>query len=289
MSLFTLNAHTLQAAALSSCMFSGAALLTGCSPSTDTNNTAADAPTNTPTTQTETSKPADTQTNTQKTPTDGGSTEQNTDKVATSYDSEVVNPTGYKTLKIGQTITPEIREQFGATEPDTGDETCYYISDPALTYEDKDFGKRSSVLYQIIDGKLALIHVQGSNAPFYTGVRVGDSVDTVMTTHDGRLDYEVDHYAQDGDYYNLLANVNFTVVNPKTDGGVLTMDDVKMNNSADTLPIQIEYHIKNGQKLSQNTIAADSWSAEDKEQLVGEVDSIDIGIPEAIYLIEGCS
>jgi len=284
---------TLKAITLSGCLLTGMTLLAGCSEPMDatdtTTATAENEPTSMPATQTETSKNANSSTDAQTTNADGDSTEARTNNAATNYDADMVNPVGYKTLKIGQTITPEIREQFGASEPNTGDETCYYLSDSELTYEDKDLGKRSSVLYQIIDGKLALIHVQGENAPFYTGVRVGDSVDTVMKTHDDKLNYEVDHYAQDGDYYNLIANVNFTVISPKKDGGVLTMDDIKMNNSTDTLPIQIEYHIKNGQKLSQNTIDAGRWNASDKDQLVGEVDSIDIGIPEAIYLIEGCS
>ncbi|WP_201505242.1 hypothetical protein [Psychrobacter aestuarii] len=233
--------------------------------------------------------PLDTDASDQNTPPTSMPSAPSASNTPKAYDAQIVSPAGYKTLRFGQDITAEIREQFGAKEPDTGDESCYYLSDNTLTYNSTEFGKRASVLYQIIDGKMALIHVQGPNAPFYNGVRVGDSVDSVMATHDGQLDYEVDHYAQNGDYYNLIANVNFTVVNPSKDGSVLTTDNIKMTNDTDTLPIQVEYHIKNGQKLSQNTIAADSWSAADKDKLVGEVDSIDIGIPEAIYLIEGCS
>ncbi len=36
-------------------------------------------------------------------------------------------------------------------------------------------------------------------------------------------------------------------------------------------------------------IKATEWTAEHKNLLKGEVESIDIGIPEAIYLVEGCS
>ena len=44
-----------------------------------------------------------------------------------------------------------------------------------------------------------------------------------------------------------------------------------------------------GQKLNNYKIKATAWTADDKRMLQGQVKSIDIGIPEAIYLVEGCS
>ena len=279
MHFYTLKAQAWRAFALSGCMLGSMGLLIGCGTE---KATVPASPSSTPAPENMPASDPDT--------TSTSMPSEYTDKhLPIHYDADLVSPVGYHSLHFGEKITADIRQQFGASEPDTGDESCYYLPDPTLTYQDKDFGKRASVLYQIIDGKMALIHVRGPNAPFYNGVRIGDSVDSVMAKHDGKLDYEVDHYTQNGDYYNLIANVNFTVVNSSKDGSLMTTDDIKMDSDADTLPIQIEYHIKNGQQLSQNTIAADSWRAADKGALVGEVDSIDIGIPEAIYLVEGCS
>ena len=277
MHFYTLKAHVWRAFALSGCVLGSMGLLIGCGTEKATvPASSTPAPENMPASDPDTSSTS--------------MPSEYIDKhLPIHYDADLVSPVGYHSLHFGQEITAEIRQQFGASDPDTGDESCYYLTDPTFTYQDKDFGERASVLYQIIDGKMALIHVRGPNAPFYNGVRVGDLVDSVMAKHDGKLDYEVDHYAQNGDYYNLIANVNFTVVNSSKDGSLLTTDNIKMDSDADTLPIQIEYHIKNGQQLSQNTIAADSWRAADKGALVGEVDSIDIGTLEAIYLVEGCS
>mgnify|MGYP003554294107 FL=1 len=110
-----------------------------------------------------------------------------------------------------------------------------------------------------------------------------------MKAHNDELSYEVDKYAVDGDYYNLIANVNFKVIKESPLGEFLKDDNIELNNKQDKLPLQIEYHIKGGQKLSGSTIKATEWTADNKNLLKGEVESIDIGIPEAIYLVEGCS
>ena len=202
---------------------------------------------------------------------------------------KTVTPAGYQKLSFGQIITPELLNELGLTKEKTDNEQCYYVSNPALNYVDKEYGKRASLLYQIIDNKVALIAIQAPNIPFYTDIHVGDSVTKVMKAHNNELTYEVDKYAVDGDYYSLIANVNFKVIKESQLGESLKAENIKMNNKEDELPIQIEYHITGGQKLDGYKIKATEWTADRLSLLRGEVESIDIGIPEAIYLVEGCS
>ncbi|WP_227678667.1 hypothetical protein [Psychrobacter faecalis] len=145
------------------------------------------------------------------------------------------------------------------------------------------------MLYQIIDDKVALIAIQDPNMPFYTGIHVGDAVAEVMQAHDNELIYEVDKYAVDGEYYNLIANVNFKVIKEPELGESLKAENIKLDSKEDKLPLQIKYYIKGGQTLNEHKIKASDWTADKKSLLKGEVESIDIGIPEAIYLVEGCS
>ena len=202
---------------------------------------------------------------------------------------KTVNPSGYQKLSFGQIITPELLNELGLTKEKTDNEQCYYVSNPALNYVDKEYGKRASLLYQIIDNKVALIAIQAPNIPFYTDIHVGDSVTKVMKAHNNELTYEVDKYAVDGDYYSLIANVNFEVLKEPQLGELLKAENIKLNNQEDKLPIQIEYHIKGGQKLNNYRINSTEWTADKQSLLKGEVESIDIGLPDAIYLVEGCS
>ncbi len=202
---------------------------------------------------------------------------------------KTVNPSGYQKLSFGQAISPELLGELGLTKEKTDNEQCYYVSNPALNYIDKEYGKRASVLYQIIDDKVALIAIQDPNMPFYTGIHVGDAVAEVMQAHDNELIYEVDKYAVDGEYYNLIANVNFKVIKEPELGESLKAENIKLDSKEDKLPLQIKYYIKGGQTLNEHKIKASDWTADKKSLLKGEVESIDIGIPEAIYLVEGCS
>lgn len=210
-------------------------------------------------------------------------------EVAAPYNDKTVTPAGYQKLSFRQFITPELLNELGLTKEKTDNEQCYYVSNPALSYVDKEYGKRASVLYQIIDSKVALITIQAPNIPFYTDIYVGDAVSEVMKAHNNELTYEVDKYALDGDYYSLIANVNFEVIKEPQLGESLKAENIKMNNKEGKLPIQIEYHIKGGQKLNVYRIKSIEWTADKRSLLKGEVESIDIGIPDAIYLVEGCS
>ncbi|WLP93485.1 hypothetical protein [Psychrobacter sp. M13] len=204
-------------------------------------------------------------------------------------DEQIVSPSGYQKLSFGQVITPELLNSLRMTKAKSDNEQCYYVSNPELSYIDKDYGERASVLYQIIDGKVALISIQDSSIAFYKDINVGNLATDVMKAHNDELSYEVDKYAVDGDYYNLIANVNFKAIQESPLGEFLKDDNIRLNNKQDKLPLQIEYHIKGGQKLSDSTIKATEWTVDHKNLLKGEVESIDIGIPEAIYLVEGCS
>lgn len=221
---------------------------------------------------------------------DSDTANNNSDSELTSVSAEkAVSPSGYQKLSFGQTITPELLEDAGLTRPDNYNEQCYYVSDPKLNYIDKDSGERPSMLYQIMDGKLALITVRDGTVPFYTGIDVGDSVNDVMLAHKDNLAYGVDKYAVEGDYYDLISNVNFKTVKDVESGVLLTDKDIKLDNSDDKLALQIKYNMKGGANLNSNMIKATEWTAENKALLKGEVESIDIGVPEAIYLVEGCS
>lgn len=204
-------------------------------------------------------------------------------------DDKSVSPAGFQKLSFGQVISAERLTDLGLTKGDSDNEQCYYVSNPTLSYNDKDDGKRASVLYQIIDDKVALITIQDPSTLFYTGVQVGDEAKKVLTAHDNNLAYEVDKYAMAGDYYNLIANINFKVIGEVESGALLQSDDIKLDNQQDKLPLQIKYHMKGGQALDNNKIKVSEWTAENTARLKGQVESIDIGIPEAIYLVEGCS
>lgn len=210
-------------------------------------------------------------------------------KLAEQPNDKIVNTSGYQKLSFGQVIKPELIRELGLTRAESDNEQCYYVSHPAQSYVDKEYGKRASVLYQIIDNKVALISIQDPNIPFYTDINAGNSVIEVMKAHNDKLTYEVDKYAIDGDYYSLIANVNFRVIKEPALGELLEDEHIELNNKEDTLPLQIEYHLKGGQKIADDRIEASEWSEENKGLLKGQVESIDIGIPEAIYLVEGCS
>ena len=212
-----------------------------------------------------------------------------TNEVADIVDKQIVSPSGYQKLSFGQVITPELLSSLRMTKAKSDNEQCYYVSNPKLSYVDKEYGERASVLYQIIDSKVALISIQDPIIPFYKDIYVGNLASDVMKAHNDELSYEVDKYAVDGDYYSLIANVNFKVIKESPLGEFLKDDNIELNNKQDNLPLQIEYHIKGGQKLSDSTIKATEWTADNKNLLKGEVESIDMGIPEAIYLVEGCS
>lgn len=212
-----------------------------------------------------------------------------TNEAADIADEQIVSPSGYQKLSFGQVITPELLSSLGMTRAKSDNEQCYYVSNPQLSYVDKEYGKRASVLYQIIEGKVALISIQDPSIPFYKDIKVGDFATEVMKAHNDELSYEVDKYAVDGDYYSLIANVNFKVIKQSSLGESLKNENIELNNKQDSLPLQIDYHIKGGQKLNDHTIKATEWTVDNKNLLKGQVKSIDIGIPEAIYLVEGCS
>lgn len=281
-----LSLATIKTVLLTTVLLATAQLITGC----DSQSSLSDSNVTAQTDDVHKSKPEDNKTPINPAPIKSATADKAPAiEVLNLSNEKTVTPAGYQKLSFGQVITPELLNRLGLTKAETDNEQCYYVSNPALSYIDKDYGKRASVLYQIINNKVALITIQAPNIPFYTDIHVGDAVTDVMKAHDNKLTYEVDKYALDGDYYSLIANVNFKVIKEPQLGESLKTENIKLNNKEDKLPIQIEYHITGGQKLDGYKIKATEWTADRLGLLRGEVESIDIGIPEAIYLVEGCS
>lgn len=281
-----LSLATIKTVLLTTVLLATAQLITGC----DSQSSLSDSNVTAQTDDVHKSKPEDNKTPINPAPIKSATADRaQANEIAAPSNDKTVNPSGYQKLSFGQSITPELLNELGLTKEKTDNEQCYYVSNPALSYIDKDYGKRASVLYQIINNKVALITIQAPNIPFYTDIHVGDAVTDVMKAHDNKLTYEVDKYALDGDYYSLIANVNFKVIKEPQLGESLKTENIKLNNKEDKLPIQIEYHITGGQKLDGYKIKATEWTADRLGLLRGEVESIDIGIPDAIYLVEGCS
>lgn len=203
--------------------------------------------------------------------------------------NNTVGPQGYGGLSFGQTVTPELIKQLDLKGDAVADGSCYYVSNPKLTYKDSDGDERPSILYQVMDDKVASIRISDASIPFYTGVKVGDSSTQVMNTHRNALSYSVDKYADNGDLYQLLHNANFDIARQVKDGDLLQSKDINMHSDSGNIPLQIKYQLKDGQALSNYQIPAGAWSDKDKSLLTGTVYSIEIGTPEAIYLVEGCS
>ena len=288
MSVFTQNLSlaTIKTVLLTTVLLATAQLITGC----DSQSSLSDSNVTAQTDDVHKSKPEDNKTPINPAPIKSATADRaQANEIAAPSNDKIVNPSGYQKLSFGQSITPELLNELGLTKEKTDNEQCYYVSNPALSYIDKDYGKRASVLYQIINNKVALITIQAPNIPFYTDIHVGDAVTEVMKAHNNALTYEIDKYALDGDYYSLIANVNFEVIKEPQLGESLKDNNIELNGKEDKLPIQIEYHIKGGQKLDGYKIKATEWTADRLSLLKGEVESIDIGIPEAIYLVEGCS
>jgi len=207
-----------------------------------------------------------------------------TDTSLTTASQNTVSLSGYQNLSFGQIITPELLVDQGLTKESHDNTQCYYVSNPKLTYIDKEYGERASVLYQIIDDKVALIVIQDPTTSFYIDINVGDSVDEVMTSHNNNLVYEVDKYDQSGNYYHLIHDITDKRATTNSTNQASTVND---------LPLQIKYNIVGGKKIintaSDVDIELDKWTPSQLAQLQGNVETIEIGIPAAIRLTEGCS
>ena len=189
----------------------------------------------------------------------------------TDFNDQTVSPLGYGGLIFGQTITPEIITSSGLAKGEHGYDECYYLEDATKDSVKRDGAVFQPIYYQVIDGKLALIGVNATDIDFYTGIRNGDKVDKIISAHPNHLSYSMDKYDETGDYYHFIYDVP---------------------TQANTLPLQIKYTIKGGKKIanaSTMTQPIDKWSAEQRAQLQGQVETIELGIPDAIMLVEGCS
>lgn len=188
------------------------------------------------------------------------------------FNTQTLSPSGYKGLHFGQTITPEVMSSLGLIKGEHGYDECYYLEDPTQASIKRNGTVFESIYYQVIDGKLALIGLNMPDINFYTGIRSGDKVDKIITAHPKNLRYSRDKYDQTGDYYHFVYDVPAQV---------------------NTLPLQIKYTVRGGKKLANPNDSINKplnkWSAAQRAQLQGQVETIELGIPDAIMLVEGCS
>lgn len=192
------------------------------------------------------------------------------DTNANSLDKKAVSPLGYAGLSFGQTITPEIISSSGLTKGNHGYDECYYLEDASKDRIKRDGAVFKPIYYQVIDGRLALIGVNAPDIDFFTGIRNGDKADKIIAAHPNNLSYSMDKYDYSGDYYHFIYDIP---------------------TPANTLPLQIKYTMKGGKKIANASSVAhvDKWSTEQRAQLQGQVETIELGIPDAIMLVEGCS
>jgi hypothetical protein len=202
----------------------------------------------------------------------------------------VVSPKGYGGLHFGQTVTSKLLAELGLKKEEF-DEACYFVTDSKLTYTDPDLGEMNALAYQIINDKVALISIYDPKVLFYTGIKVGDPVEKVMSRHKDDLTYQLNAYndIESGSQYELIYNINFDVINPPKDYEELTAVNLKMRPNAGKLPLQIKYSFAGGAPMQEYRITADEWDQANKAKLTGKIYNIDIGTTEAIYLIEGCA
>ena len=189
----------------------------------------------------------------------------------TKQEAQTVSPAGYGGLRFGQTITPDVITNAGLVKGGHSYEECYYLEDPTQASIKRNDSVFKPIYYQVIDGKLALIKINTPAIKFYTGIQNGDSVDKIITAHPKNLRYSMDKYDQTGDYYHIIYEVP---------------------TQENALPLQIKYTVTGGQKITNTdsmTQPLVAWSAAQRAQLQGQVDTIEIGIPDAILLVEGCS
>lgn len=197
--------------------------------------------------------------------------QQNSDHTnASSVDKQAVSPLGYAGLSFGQTITPELISSSGLIKGEHGYDECYYLEDANRDSVKRDGAVFEPIYYQVIDGKLALIGVNALDIDFFTGIRNGDKADKIIAAHPNNLSYSMDKYDDSGDYYYLIYDIPAQV---------------------NALPLQIKYTMKGGKKIAnaRSMTLVDKWSTEQRAQLQGQVETIELGIPDAIMLVEGCS
>jgi len=198
---------------------------------------------------------------------------QSSNTMPTPYPADVVSPQGYQGIKFGTTITPAYLTEQQLQPPDLqlDNASCYFTRPIDAPNTPQATDKMPAVLYQIIDNKMALILINGANVAFYNTIKVGDPAAKVWEAHKATLTYELDKYEATGEHYELIATVE------------------PQSIAAGQPPLQIKYKMAGGQKLSQNEVAPQEWTPALQNQLQGQVASIEIGGPEAILLVEGCS
>ena len=170
-----------------------------------------------------------------------------------------VSPTGIGALKFGQPINKRILSKAKFAYPKDANSSCYYVTlNPATTKN----GRANVMLIE--NNKLGLVSVNNNARTVFSHIKIGDNVNQVLKAHHTLPTYEVDKYdTGKGSHYHLI----FSLANGN----------------------QIDYSMVGGQKMPIYTIAPEQWQAKTKAMLTGKVQSISVGTPSAIALVEGCS
>lgn len=168
-----------------------------------------------------------------------------------------ISPSGYHDLTFGQKINKKSLIKVGLAYPKDANPYCYYV--PVIKHKTP-----SPVLLQVVDNRFGLVSIQDNSVSLFSKNKVGDTVQTVLNANRGLPVYNVDKYDNGtGDKYHLI----YTLPNKN----------------------QVKYSFSGGAKMPLTTIEAKNWNQDLKNGLKGKLQSVSVGIPSAIALVEGCS
>lgn len=168
-----------------------------------------------------------------------------------------ITQSGYHGLTFGQKIDKKALTNVGLTYPKAANQYCYYV--PVVKNKTP-----SPVLLQVVDNRFGLVSVQDHNVSLFSRSKVGDTVQNVLKANRGLPTYQIDKYDNgSGNKYHLI----YTLPNKN----------------------QVKYTFTGGAKMPLPIINAKNWNKDLRNGLKGNVQSISVGSPSAIALVEGCS
>lgn len=179
-----------------------------------------------------------------------------------SVNKTAVSQSSYHGLMFGQKIDKRALSKVGLTYPKDANPYCYYV--PVVKNPAVKHNTSSPVLLQVVDNRFGLVSIKDKSVLIFSNSKVGDSVQAVLKANRGLPMYNVDKYDNGtGDKYYLI----YTLPNKN----------------------QVKYTFSGGIKMPFTTIKANDWNQDLKNGLKGKLQSISVGTPSAIALVEGCS
>lgn len=168
-----------------------------------------------------------------------------------------ISPSGYHGLTFGQEIDKRALTKVGLSYPKDVNPYCYYV--PIVKNKTP-----SPILLQVVNNRFGLVSVKDKSVSLFSKSKVGDTVQTVLKANRGLPVYNVDKYDNGtGNQYHLI----YTFPNKN----------------------QLKYSFSGGVKMPFASIQAKDWNQDLKNGLKGKLQSISVGTPSAIALVEGCS